>query len=295
MADIKDTLKQNVEGLLSEDALNEIESAFNAAVEERSALHVEAALVKQDEDHAGKVQSLLMAIDDDHTKKLDRIVHAVNENHTQKLKQVITKYQGTLNEEAGDFKSTIVGSISNYLDLYMDKTFPAEVVQEAVNNKRAQGVLGEVRKLLSVDMALAKDSIRDAVVDGRNQINEATEQLTQVKAENETLKVQLDSAQATEVLDRLSADLPDYKKKYVQKVLCDKSAQFITENFGYTLELFDKESTKKNEVLREEAQRTVKGGNVDPVVAREQVIEEAATDVDADPAFNNYMNELGKY
>jgi hypothetical protein len=295
MADIKDTLKQNVEGLLSEDALNEIESAFNAAVEERSALQVESALVKQDEEHADKVNSLLTAIDDDHTKKLDRIVQAVNENHTQKLKQVISKYQGTLNEEAGDFKSTIVGSISNYLDLYMDKTFPAEVVQEAVNNKRAQGVLGEVRKLLSIDMALAKDSIRDAVVDGRNQINEATEQLTQVKAENETLKVQLDGAQATEVLDRLSADLPDYKKKYVQKVLNDKSAQFISENFDYTLALFDKESTKKNEVLKEEAQQTVKGGNVDPVVAQDVVVEESATDIESDPGFSNYMNELGKY
>ena len=200
MADIKDTLKQNVEGLLSEDALNEIESAFNAAVEERSALHVESALVKQDEEHASKVQSLLTAIDDDHTKKL-----------------------------------------------------------------------------------------------GRNQINEATEQLTQVKAENETLKVQLDGAQATEVLDRLSADLPDYKKKYVQKVLNDKSAQFISENFDYTLALFDKESTKKNEVLKEEAQQTVKGGNVDPVVAQDVVVEESATDIESDPGFSNYMNELGKY
>ena len=173
MASIKDTLKENMKDLLSEEALNEIETAFNSAVDERASLHTEAALVKQDEDHADKVGHLLEVIDSDHTAKLERIVQAVNQNHTQKLKQIISKFRGTLNEEAGDFKSSIVGSISNYLDLYLDKTFPADMLAEAVSNKRAQSILGEVRNMLSIDMALANDSIRDAVVDGKNQINEA--------------------------------------------------------------------------------------------------------------------------
>jgi len=295
MASIKDTLKESVDGLLSEDALNEIETAFNSAVEERATLQVEAALVKQDEQHADKVGQLLEAIDTDHTKKLERIVEAVTVNHTEKLKQVITKYSGTLNEEAGDFKSSMVGSISNYLDLYLDKTFPSDMLEEAVTNKRAKEVLSEVRNMLSVDMALANESIREAVVDGKQQINEASSKLDQVVTENAELKGELDSLKASKVLEQLSSNLPDYKKKYVQKVLGDKNAQFITENFDYTLELFDKETQKQEEVLKEEAVVTAKSVDAEPIVEQTEVVEESATDVEDDPSFNSYMSELGKY
>ena len=296
MASIKDKLQESVDGLLSEEALTEIENAFNAAVAERSDLQTEAALVKQDEEHAEKVGTLLEAIDDDHTKKLERIVEAVTVNHTQKLKQVITKYSGTLNEEAGDFKSSMVGGVSNYLDLYLDKTFPQDMLEEAVTNRRAKDILGEVRNMLSVDMALANTSIRDAVVDGKQQINEASQKLDQVVTANTELNAELESLKAGKVLEELSANLPDYKKKYVRKVLCDKNAQFIAENFSYTLELFDKESKKQEKVLKEEAVVTAKSVDAVPVVEQTPgIVEESATDVDDDPMFNTYMGELGKY
>ena len=41
------------------------------------------------------------------------------------------------------------------------------MLEEAVNNKRSANILAEVRKLLAVDMALAKNEIRDAIVDGK--------------------------------------------------------------------------------------------------------------------------------
>lgn len=283
-----------MDGLLSEEVLSEIENAFNSAVEERAALHVESALATQDEQHADKVEVLLNAIDNDHTKKLQRIVEAINVNHTAKLKAIIKRYSGTLNEEAGDFKSTIVESISNYLDLYLDKTFPADMIEEAVSNKRARGVLGEVRKLLSVDMALANDSIRDAVMDGKHQINEASTKLESVVTENSELKGQLEAHKASGVLTELAKNLPDYKKKYVYKVLGDKNAQFISENFDYTLELFDKETQKQNEVLKQEAQTKAVAGNVEPEVIEEVVEESAANDND-DPLLKAYMGELGQY
>ena len=293
--DIKETLKEGTKDLLSEDALNEIEQFFNAAVEERSGLHVEAALAKQDEDHATKVGHLLEAIDDDHTKKLKRIVEAINENHTQKLKKVVDRFKVSLNEEANEFKGSVVSNMSNYLDLYLEKVFPADMLEEALNNKRANNVLAEVRKLLAVDMALAKNEIRDAIVDGKDQINEASQKLDQVEKENETLKGQLESIKSQAVLEKLSSNLPDHKKKYVQKVLNGKKAEFITENFEYTLDLFDKEQETQNEVLVEEAKTQVKG-NVDAVVEEVQV-ESVQTEqpVDKDPLFNTYMGELGKY
>ena len=120
--------------------------------------------------------------------------------------------------------------------------------------------------------------------------------LDQVVTENSELKGELESLKASKVLEELSANLPDYKKKYVQKVLSDKNAKFITENFNYTLELFDKETQKQEEILKEEAVVTAKSVDAEPVVEETpEIVEESATDVDDDPAFNAYMGELGKY
>ena len=95
-------------------------------------------------------------------------------------------------------------------------------------------------KILAVDMALAKHEIKDAIVDGKQQIHEASNKLDQFEKENTTLRNELAYTKASQVLGELSAKLPEHKKKYVRKVLCDKSAEFILENFDYTLELLDK-------------------------------------------------------
>lgn len=293
--DIKETLKEGTEGILSEEVLNEIETAFNAAVSQKAALQVESALVQQDDDHAAKVQQLLEAIDDDHAKKLKRIVEAVTSNHTHKLKRVFEKFHGALNEDASQFKGTLVENVSNYLDLYLEKSFPADTLNEAVQNKRAENVLKEVQKVLAVDMALAKSSIKDAVRDGKVQIDEAQKELETVVSENVDLKGELQQAKADILLDKLSEDLPEVKKNYVKKVLGDKDEQFITENFDYTIQLFDKEAERREKKMKEEATENVKG-KVDSVITEQkQVPQDAPVTEDSDPLFNTYMGELGKY
>ena len=52
-------LKEATEGLLTDETLGLIEEAFNSAVNERAQLHVEKALIEQDEDYAGKLTKLL--------------------------------------------------------------------------------------------------------------------------------------------------------------------------------------------------------------------------------------------
>ena len=297
--DIKTTLKESTKGMLSDEVLEEIQSAFDEAVTQKASLHVEAALANQDEDHATKVQTLLEAIDDDHTKKLESIVGAINENHTRKLKDVIGKYQKVINEEAVGFKSSMVDNVSKYLDLYLEETFPKTVVQEAVDNTRANNVLEEVKKLLSVDMVLAKSNIKDAILDGKQQIQETSKQRDAALQENKALKARLNNVESFNLLEKLSSNLPEDKKKYVKKVLCDKTEQFIKENFDYTLKLFDKQEDDQNEQLRQEAQESAQGkvdSVVDPVpeVVTESFEGDPVKDGN-DPWFNNYMGELGKY
>ena len=186
MANITDTLKEQFKDLLSEDSYNEIEKVFNEAVEAKSSLAVESALVKQDSDHATKVQSLLEAIDDDHTKKLDKIVEAIVENHTQKLQTVVEHYEGALKTDADTYKESLIGNISNYLDLYLEKTYPQDMLEEAVKNKKFEHLVTEMRNVLGVDLALAKDSIKGAILDGKTQISESQSKLEEVEKINES-------------------------------------------------------------------------------------------------------------
>ena len=72
-----DQLKEATKDILSEDSLKEIETAFNEAVNDKVQLHVEKALLEQDEAHAAKLTELLEAVDSDHTKKLEKLVEAI--------------------------------------------------------------------------------------------------------------------------------------------------------------------------------------------------------------------------
>lgn len=292
MANITDTLKEQFKDLISDDSLNQIETVFNEAVEAKAQLATEAALVKQDEDHATKVQQLLEAIDDDHTQKLNRIVEAVTENHTQKLVAVVEKYEGALANEATTYKESLINNISNYLDLYLEKTYPQDMLEEAVKNKKFEGLVLEMRKVLGVDMALAKDSIKDAIMDGKTQIDKTSTQLQEAEKLNESLSQEVNELKKSLTLENLTKSLPEEKQRYIQKVLGDKDVKFIKENFEYTLNLFDKQQDEALETITEQAKQDIE--------AVDAVIEEAAQEIeeeqnDNNPMFGNYMSELGKY
>jgi formate dehydrogenase maturation protein FdhE len=86
---ITDTLKEATKDILTEDVLKEIETAFNASVDQKVKIHVEKALMEQDEDYSKKLEKLVEAIDTDHTAKLDKVVEALDADRAEKLKQVV--------------------------------------------------------------------------------------------------------------------------------------------------------------------------------------------------------------
>jgi len=300
--DFQELLKEVTKDILSEESLNQIQEAFDAAVSERVDLHVEKALVEQDDNHAGKLTQLLEAIDNDHTAKLEKLVEAIDTNHAQKLQVIVNRYKKSLNEEAVHLKESLVDNISNYLELYVDKAVPAQQIAEAVNNKRAKSVLKELRQVLAVDGMLAKDTVRDAIQDGKRQIDESSSQLDQIRTANKQLKENLERAQSELVLERKTVDLPEQKKKYVTRVLTGKSAEFILENFDYTVALFDKEDSSQRATLKSEAQtqRKRERKNVDVIVEQKEqpVQDNTASNLDSTETpemFDTYMGELGKY
>lgn len=285
--DIKQILSEATNGALNEEVLSEIENVFESKVSEKTELHVESALVEQDELYTEKLKELVEKIDLDHTKKLEKVVEAIDSDRAKKLQMVIEKYESALNGEANGFQSQLIESISDYLDVYLEEKIPTESIQEAVKNTKAKKVLEGLRNHLAVDSALEKESIKEAVIDGHNQINEASSKLESVASENAVLKEELDRVKADLVLEQKTAGLDKRAQKYARKVLDGKSAEFINENFDYTMKLFKKKESNRLDMLKEEALST--RDNVDRVIYEhntEEVIEESS---------NPYMDELSKY
>ena len=289
--DIKTILKEATQDLLSEEVLKEIENAFNASVSEKAQINVTKALTEQDEDYSKKLEHLLEAIDADHTLKLNKVVEAIDASHTEKLKQVIAKYSAALKEEAKGFKDETVNNVSAYLEAYLDETVPAADIQAAVKNKRALGVLEQLRSILGVDAALAKESVRDAVIDGKTQLDEASKKLEAATKEVAVLKEKLAAREAELTLEKKTVGLNARKKSYIEKVMKAKSAQFITENIDYAISLFDKTEKERLQNIQEEAKTESVASKVDRPVVEESV--DTATENDS--TMNPYLSELSKY
>ena len=257
--DIKQILSEATNGALNEEVLSEIENVFEQKINTRVELHVENALNEQDELYTEKLNELVVKIDEDHSNKLKKVVGAIDNDRADKLKIVVDKYESALNNEAEGFQSQLIESISDYLDVYLEEKIPVESVQEAVKNTKAKKILEGLRSHLAVDSALEKQSIKEAVMDGHNQINEASKKLESVAGENAVLKV-----------------------------LKGKDAEFIAENFDYTLKLFKKKESNRLETLKEEALST--RDDVDRVI-----YEDTQQEVVSESVSSPYLDELSKY
>ena len=277
---IKDLIPQDI---LSEESLTAIENAFN----ERLQLHIEKALIEQDELYAEKLETLLGAINKDQSEKLVKVVEAIDSNNAKKLLNIVKKYESEMGGSAGQFKTQLVENLSSYLDAYIDEAIPAEAINEAVRNKQAITVLEGLRKTLAVDSALMKESIKDAVIEGKQQIEEATEKAQAVLKENAALKNELSNLKKQALIESKTSGMPATKKEYMKKILNDKELTFVKENFDYVSKLYDKKEAEQTEVIKEQAlnNRVVKSD-------APKIVTESKGKVD--PLLNSYLSELGK-
>jgi hypothetical protein len=285
---LKNLLSEDVQKILSEESLTAIQDAFDTKVK----LTVEAALIEQDDLYATKLQTLVTSIDKDHTKKMKRLVEAVDKNNASKLVKVVKLYQKDSLNESTKFKNQLVNSISAYLDEYLNEAVDKKDFEQAVKNKTAFNVLENLRGVLAVDSVMMKESVKDAVLDGKSQI-------TKLQNENSELKTQFkalyEANQQTEVkmiLEEKTSNLSETKKNFIRKALQDKSLKFIQENFDYTLRLFEKQEKSKLATLKEDAlnKRTVRPD----VVPTQKIIEERVNNTNEDKHGDMYIDVLSK-
>jgi hypothetical protein len=277
---ITDEAKQ----VLTEESLQAIEDAFTAKLN----LTVESALAQQDDLYAKKLEKLIGAIDKDHTTKLKRVVEAIDKDNSQKLVKVVKRYEAEINNDAKNFKETLVESISNYLEEFLDEAIPAEAINEATKNRTAREVLGNLRKVLAIDSALMSESVQDAVIDGKKQIDELAKKVEELTKENALIKESYSKTKSALILESKTSGLSDKKKEYIKRVLGDKTPKFIEENFDYTLRLFDKKEQERIDLIKEQAfnERKVKA---DAPIIRESTQPKQSQDS------NPYISELQRY
>jgi hypothetical protein len=292
--EITKLLKEATQGILTDETLTQIQEAFDSAVNEKVKIHVEKALTEQDAEYTEKAQQLLEAIDKDHSEKLTKVVEAQDLNNAAKLQSVISKYQKVIGEQATQFKSELVGKISDYIDVFIESKIPTKAIKEAVQNQKARQILNNLRESLAIDSALMSKSLRDALLDGKTQIVESKKAASQAITEASQLRETLGKAKAALILEQKTSKLSSKKKEYAQRVFEGKSPKFILENIDYTLSLFDKKEEERLETLKEEAftHRQIKQDRV--------VIEEDTEVINENNEENfghvsNYLNELSKY
>jgi len=311
---IKNILNEQFKDLISEETLATIEEAFNQAVEEKSKekIQLESDAIRQkldetytqklevvvekiDQDHTAKLKKLVEAIDTDHAVKLQKLVKSIDKKHTEMLKQVVEKFEGETKTSAKEFQDKLVEEISNYLDLYIDKTIPKEQISEAVENIKAARQIAQIRQIVGISEEFVDGEVKEALVDGKKTIDSLRSELNEALKANIELEVRANKAEAQMILEKKTADMPAAKKQFVTKLLGNKAPQYIEENFSYVVNMFEKQT--QDEV--DEVKESVKSQFTDtPSVDRPQIIEEQKdfnNEIERTPSgegVSGYLNEM---
>lgn len=291
--DITAILENVDKNVLNEETAKAIAEAFEQAVNEKTdsrvKLELENALNKQDDDHASKLQKLLEAIDTDHSQKLQEVVDTINENHSVKLEKLVGFYRKAINEKAQKYSNHIVEELSNYLDLYLEKKIPQTQLQEAVNNTSAREQLAKIREIISFDPNALNSQVKSIISTGKQKIDELQGQLNESYKQNIELQEKVKNLESSLILENKTKGMSSSKKEFVNKLLNDKSPEYIKENFNYVVEMFEKEETETSTKLVEEAKK--EAVSKEAKVPSVKIVEESSAPETETPV-NEYLAAL---
>lgn len=284
-------LLDNVDAL-TDEAKQSITKVFEETLEqkvaERAQLVAEQAVSEVDEKHTAQLEKLLEAIDADHAQKFEKAIERIDSDHCAKLKSLVEHYEGMLTADASALRTELSEDISNFLDLYLEKLVPAADIKMAVENTNAKRLIDSVKQLVSIDEEYINDNIREALQDGKSQIDKLHGKINQTLKENIDLKKQLDLREAAIVLSEKTEDMPKSKKEYVYKLLESKSPSYIKNNFNYVVEMFESEDEDR-QIISEKVETRPHRARKAPVVDTPPVITES---VEPSSDASGYLKEL---
>jgi hypothetical protein len=290
-------MKKNKQNLFSEDVQkslglsDESVNAIQEALEAKVDLAVEAALVEQDEVYATKLGSVMESLDKDRTIKMKKLMEAFDRDKTAKLVKVVKKYEREQQSDLIRFKKQLTESVSAYLEEFLSESIPAKDIEQAVKNKTAMNVLGNLRRVFAIDSAVMKESVSDAILQGKNELDKLRNENASLKSNLKVITEEKNNTQVKLFLEGKTSKYPESKKNFIKKALGDKSLTFIKENFDYTVRLFEKQEKKQLEVIKEEALQNRKH-KPDFVKNQKIITEKVSNDVEENDPYLSILQTM---
>jgi hypothetical protein len=290
-------MKKNKQNLFSEDVQkslglsDESVSAIQKALEAKVDLAVEAALVEQDEVYAAKLGSVMESLDKDRTIKMKKLMEAFDRDKTVKLVKVVKKYEREQQSDLIRFKKQLTESVSAYLEEFLSESIPAKDIEQAVKNKTAMNVLDNLRRVFAIDSAVMKESVSDAILQGKTELDKLRNENASLKSNLKVITEEKNNTQVKLFLEGKTSKYPESKKNFIKKALGDKSLTFIKENFDYTVRLFEKQEKKQLEVIKEEALQNRKH-KPDFVKNQKIITEKVSNDVEENDPYLSVLQTM---
>jgi len=307
-ADHTAKLQKLVEAL-DQDHAFKFESAI-AKLDNGHAKMLKEALTAQDSNYAAKLQQAVNHIDESHTAKLSEIVEAIDADHSNKIKiafgkidekhtgmlqKIVNKYEALLTEEAVSYKEGLITDISDYMNVYLEKLVPKDQISEAVENIKARKTLNAIRDLVSISEEYIDTEVKEALQDGKKIIDSLKKELNEAIKSNVEVNKKLNQTESAYLLEQKTKSLTPATKAHVNKLLKNKTPEFIQENFQYVVEMFEKDIDEKEEDTKER----VMSKRISESIDRPEIVSESENigsyfTKNEDSSVGGYLSEMKK-
>lgn len=226
------------EGVLSESAQGLVLEAFNKKVDELTTERVDLALEAQDIEHKDMLQvivekyqnkidtektQLTEQIDTDHAKIVEDTFAKLESDRVAKMVQVKDHYETQLNEGVSTHVTTLVEGVDAYLDTFLDKHIPADLIKESAKKDYSKDLLKKISKIVTIDESVSTD-IREGMIDANKTITEQAQEIEDLKREN--------------LLSEKLTNLPILEQRFIRESFKGKTVEHIGRNFDYARTLF---------------------------------------------------------
>ena len=248
---LKEELKVIFEGLKLDDAsLDKVLALFENAVESKVKIATEVALNEQDTAYSKELQNLITKLDEKHANQLDKVVEVINENHLDKLQNVQQLYENHYKKEFEKFKNNLLLTNKRFLEMYLNKVMPDDMISEAVTVRKQAKLISEMKRMLDLDSASQNTAIKEGILEAGKIIKESKEQIQQLISEKTELENKIKINERDILLNQKLNSVEASKRDTLRKIFKDADIEKINENFDYSSRLIDKQRKEFKEELK---------------------------------------------
>lgn len=250
---ITDLLPEAIKVALSEESLSVINKEFETLVEskvnERINIATAAAEAALDEEVNKRCTELVHKIEEAHKIGLERVYTYLTEKNQKNERLIRNFYKKQIGKEAEVFRKRLCENVARAIDERIDKLVPYNEVKAAVKNETAMRVLESFKGILNINEATVQKEIREAVLDGKAMLKEATDKAESLAAQNDKLQKQIDEMAESYAFEKNISQLDEDAKNFVIRFAKKAGIGYANENMEYLRNLHGKKVLSERKEL----------------------------------------------